>query len=89
MAESGQGLLVGLQVFDVLSVGGGHSAMKGLGRGKAAKHPRGQRAPRQLIGPFLGVPARAVRIVAPRVQHVSVDEHRYPLFARRMNCWRS
>jgi len=67
-ADCGQHLLVGPQGFDVLSVRRTHCVVKRLGRGELTEHSRHQRSARKVIGPVLGVPTRAVRLVGPRMQ---------------------
>ena len=75
-ADRGERLPVGLEGFHVLSVCRADRVVKLLGRGELTEHPRHQWAARKAVGPFLGVPTRAVRLVGPRVQQSSVDKHR-------------
>lgn len=56
---------MGLQGPYMLAVGRTDCAVEFLCCREFTEHPGKQRSPRQLIGPLLGMPASAVRLVTP------------------------
>jgi hypothetical protein len=66
----------------MVSLRRGDRFVKRCSGGEVTEHPGHQRSSRQVIGRFLGVPTRAVRLVGSRVQQPCVDVHRYPLPSR-------